>query len=38
VVCITLPRDARKPEAEVTALPWVPQAGLGLLQEKALAS
>ena len=38
VVCITLPRDARKPEAEVTALPWVPKAGLGLLQEKALAS
>src|SRR6202007_105596 len=23
VVCITLPRDARKSEAEVTALPWV---------------
>jgi two-component system, cell cycle sensor histidine kinase PleC len=38
VVCITLPRDARRPEAEVTALPWVPKAGLGLLQEKALAS
>jgi two-component system cell cycle sensor histidine kinase PleC len=38
VVCITLPCDARKPEAGVTALPWVPKAGLGLLQEKALAS
>jgi two-component system cell cycle sensor histidine kinase PleC len=40
VVCITLPRDARKPEADVAALPWVPSgnAGLGLMQEKALAS
>ena len=38
VVCITLPRDARRPEAEITALPWGPKAGLGLLQEKALAS
>jgi len=40
VVCITLPRDARKPEAEVAALPWVASgnAGLGLMQEKALAS
>ena len=40
VVCITLPRGARKPEAEVTALPWVAsgKAGVGLMQEKALAS
>ena len=32
--------DARKPEAEIAALPWVPSgsAGPGLMQEKALAS
>ncbi len=39
VVCVSLPRDARSCEAKIAALPWVPsgQAGLGLLQENALA-
>jgi two-component system cell cycle sensor histidine kinase PleC len=39
VVCVTLPRDARKPEAEVPALPWAPsgKVDFGLLQENAVA-
>jgi len=40
VVCVTLPRDARKPDAKVTALPRTlsGEVDFGLLKEEALAS
>ena len=40
VVCVSLPRDARKPDAKITELPRTlsGKVDFGLLQEKALAS